>query len=89
MYICIYSEVICTYNEIMCRNIHKVELYAYAYTVESCVHVHTVVCIYTYSEVICTYSGVVCRYVHTMEFDLSRKKNEIVHFRIMVDGTGG
>lgn len=38
---------------------------------------------------ICTYSGVVYRYVHTMEFDLSRKKNEIIHFRIMVNGTGG
>lgn len=82
-------EDTCIYSEIMCRNIHKVELCAYAYTVESCVYVHTIVCIYVYSEVIRTYSGVVCRYVHTMESDLSRKKNEIMHFRIMVVGTGG
>lgn len=80
-----------------------IQLSLHAHIVKSCVetyikcsyvhmHIqwsHVYMYIHVYSEVICTYSGVVCRYVHTMESDLSRKRNEIMHFRIMVVGSGG
>ena len=51
----------------------------------SCVQIlHTVkLCADMYTQWSCV------QILHTVEFDLSRKKNEIMHVRIIVGGTGG
>lgn len=75
-----------------------IQLSLHAHIVKSCVETY-IKCSYVHMHIqwshvymyirYCAYMYTVKLYGHTVESDLSRKRNEIMHFRIMVVGSRG